>query len=402
MALSGESFISFMVLSFTFSLLCPSSSSQPTQQSATEAGWRGGPESGEVYVVAPTLEDCPNHTHCETLSYYAGNYRNKLSNVVFRFLPGTHNLSQTWIIKYSTNVTLLGGNGMTNSNEISGDMTQILCQKKFGYRGIIVKLSNFIVVENITIRYCTSALVFDFAGQTTVTNVLITHSFAGLRVYSCQLFTLTKSVFEYCVVGISLNGWLSSEISNSQLNNCSFRSIHCALNGGSITLNQITSDGGSIYGISFVQGHTAKATSRRLEKSRVNIANSRVILRKKNYDAILVYLRKDHPVHININSVSVTGAGGGTVGIYIASGSPDAGSKQNYATARIHNVSIEHFGVQLEQPNLISTGTPAAISVISLTSLTISDCTIKNNEVTGIFLFASTACFPSGQHHLDK
>ena len=179
------------------------------------------------------------------------------------------------------------------------------------------------------------------------------------------------------------------EILNSQFNNCSFRSIHCALDGGSIALNQITSDGGR-YGISLVQGHVAKASSGPLEKSFVNISNSRVIMRKRNkYGAILVYLRKDHSVDINIDSVSVTGAGGGIIGIYISNGNTDAGSKQNYATARIHNVSIEGLGVQLEQPSVIATVTPATISIISLRSLTISDCTIKNNKVTGIFLFAT-------------
>ena len=82
MALSNVTFIRFLVFLLTFSLLCSSSASQATQPSASEPRSGGGPESGQMYVVAPTLQDCPNDTQCETLSYYAGKYTSKLANVV--------------------------------------------------------------------------------------------------------------------------------------------------------------------------------------------------------------------------------------------------------------------------------------------------------------------------------
>ena len=127
--LTSVTFISFLVFSLTFSLLCPSSASQPTQRSNSEAGSRGGLKSGQTYVVAPTMEDCPIYdTHCQTLSYYARNYTNDLSNVVFRFLPGTHNISRIWTMTNSRNVTLLGGNDLTNNDKSSEGMSKIVCQ----------------------------------------------------------------------------------------------------------------------------------------------------------------------------------------------------------------------------------------------------------------------------------
>ena len=230
-------FISFLLFSLTFSLLCPYSASQPTQPSANEARSGGGPESDQTYVVAPTLRDCPNDTRCETLSYYAGKYTNKLSNVVFWFLPGMHNLSQTWEMKNSRNVVLLGGNNMTNSGKSSGGTSKILCQKGLSY-GIYVSKSNVIVVENITIAHCAfAALTFDTAVNATVKNVTITHNVISLQVGLCQRFTLTKSELDYCFFGVFLLGSSSTEISNSKISNCSLANIACVLNGGNITIN---------------------------------------------------------------------------------------------------------------------------------------------------------------------
>ena len=242
--LSNVTFNSYLVFSlFAVSLLCPTcSASQPAQPSASEAGSGGGQESDQIYMVAPTLEDCPNDTHCQTLSYYVGKYTNELSNVVFWFLPGTHNLSRTWNLKNSRNVTLLGVDDLANSDKSSGGMPKILCQKGLLFGGISVSKSNFTVVENIAIAYCAFALVFQATVNATVRNVIVTHSFASLQVSTSQRFTLTKSAIEYCFLGIAI-GSSSAEISNSQISNCWFMNIQCILNGGSITLNQIISDG---------------------------------------------------------------------------------------------------------------------------------------------------------------
>ena len=310
----------------------------------------------------------------------------KLANVVFWFLPGTHNLSQTWKIKNSRNVTLLGGNDLTSSDKNSEGMSKILCQEGLRSAGISVSKSNFTVVENITIAYCirSSALVFDAAVNTTVRNVTITRSFGCLEVSSCLRFTLTNSAFEYCYSGISLLASWSSEISNSKVSDCLIVNILWVY-GGSVALNQVISDGGQ-YGISFMQG-SAKLSSLG-EKLSVNISNSRIMLRKRSTSAIYVQLGKDQPIDINIDTVSITGNGGGILGISIIDYSPEAGSKPNYATARIHNVTIENFG---HPSNITTTATPAAMYLLSLRNLTISNCTIKNNGVTGIVLFASTA-----------
>ena len=374
--LSGETFIYFLVLSFTFSLLCPSSASQPTQPSNSGAGSGGGPESGQMYVVAPTLEDCPiyNDTHCQTLPYYIKKYTNDLSNVVFWFLPGTHNLSLIWSIKNSRNVTLLGGNNLTNNDKSSEGMSKIVCHGS-SPGGISVSKSNFTVIENFAIAYCTYALIFDATVNATVRNVNITHSLLSLEVSECRCFTLTKSSIEFCINGIYVLGSPSSEISNSQIRKCLFSNFMCVLNGGSITINQIISDG-SYSGLQFEQ-RTAKISSL-AQKSSVKISNSRFIVRERSISAILVQLGRDQPIDIYIDSVSITGVNGsGLLGICITDYmTQEAGSKPIYRTALIHNVTIENLG---QQPNMNFTATPAAIYLLSLRDLTISDCTIKNN-----------------------
>ena len=125
-----------------------------------------------MYVVAPTLEDCPNDTHCDTLSYYVGVHTNELSNVVFWFLPGTHNLSQDWTIKNSRNITLLGGKDLTNKYKSSRGNTKIVCQEGFSYLRIYVSNSNFIVVENVAIANCFAALAFEATVNIAVRNVI--------------------------------------------------------------------------------------------------------------------------------------------------------------------------------------------------------------------------------------
>ena len=155
---SSDLFVPFLVFSLTVLLLCPYNVSQP---SASGAGPGGGPESDQIYVVARTLEDCPNDTHCQTLSHYATVYTNELSNVVFWFLPGTHNLSGTWKMNNSRNISLLGGEDITNSDKTSGGNTsKIVCQELYS-GGINVSNSYLTVVENMAIAYCRSALVFD-------------------------------------------------------------------------------------------------------------------------------------------------------------------------------------------------------------------------------------------------
>ena len=164
---SSNLFAPFLVFSLTVLLLCTYSASQPSARGAEP--W-GGPESD---VVAPTLEDCPNDTHCQTLSYYATVYTSELSNVAFWFLPGTHNLSGIWKINNSRNISLLGGKNLTNSGKASRGMTKIVCQG-FSSGGIQAGSSNFIFVENVTIAYCPYALSFNATVNITVRNVVIT------------------------------------------------------------------------------------------------------------------------------------------------------------------------------------------------------------------------------------
>ena len=55
------------------------------------------------------------------------------------------------------------------------------------------------VVENMTVAYCPSALVFHATVNATFRNVIITNNYSlGLLVSTCQQFTLTKSMFENC------------------------------------------------------------------------------------------------------------------------------------------------------------------------------------------------------------
>ena len=365
------------------SLLCPYSASQPTQPSANEAGSEGEPDSVQMYVVAPTQQDCPNDTYmyCETLSYYARKYTNELSNVVFWILPGMHNLSGFWNLKNSRNITLLGGKDLINRDKSSTGMTKIECQGNPG--GIHVSNSNFTVVENIAIAYCYSALAFDITVNAIVRNVIITDGFfLGLLVLSSQPFTLTKSTIENCEHGIYLEGTSSVEISNSQISSCPLAGIFCTLKGGSVTLNQtvLNGNGNGFYCSEYDMEFDEKAT--------INIFNSRIIVNESDHSAISLYLDNYQGTSINIDSVLVTGNGGGIFGISILDSSPEVGSEKNYATARIHNVTIENFGGELDADN---TANPAAIYLVWLRNLTISDCTIKNNRVTGIVLFASTA-----------
>ena len=135
MASSSDLFTSFLVFSLMVLSLCPYSASQSTQPSASGARSGGEPESGQTYVVAPNMKDCPSDTLCETVSYYAREYPNELANVVFWFLPGTHNLSRDWKMDNSRNVTFLGGNDLTNTDKTYAGMTKIVCQE-FGSGGI--------------------------------------------------------------------------------------------------------------------------------------------------------------------------------------------------------------------------------------------------------------------------
>ena len=226
-------------------LLCPYSVSQPTQPSASSAGAREAPESGQMmYVVTPTRRDCPKDPRCHTLSYYARKYTKELSNVHFWFLPGTHHIYRVWKIVNSRNITLLGGKNLTNSDKNSGGRTKIVC-RRLSAGEINVSNSNFTDVENITFAHCIPALFFDEAANAFVRSVFVTNGF-GLVVSACERFTLTKSAFENYMVGIAIDS-SSSEITNSRMN-CYYANIMCFLNGGSITLNRIISNG-SYFGL---------------------------------------------------------------------------------------------------------------------------------------------------------
>ena len=133
MALNNAVSASFLAVSLTFSFLSPFCTSQPTYPSAN-AGPGGGTEGGRMYLVAPTLQDCPRGatgTDCNTLSYYARAYTSRLSNVVFYFLPGTHNLTWTWTVILSRNVSLLGGKDFEERDKTSGGMALIVGQERF-------------------------------------------------------------------------------------------------------------------------------------------------------------------------------------------------------------------------------------------------------------------------------
>ena len=158
---------------------------------------------------------------------------------------------------------------------------------------------------------------------------------------ACQGFTLTKSDFEDCFYGIVLDESSSLEISNSQINNSNFTNIECDLNGGSIILNQIVSNG-SMHGVRFTQNSTKVSSLE--EKTSVNIFNSRIIT--NDGAGISVTFDIDQAIDININTVSVNGNRGCTNGIAIYTFSPEVGSTTNkYATARIQNVTIVNCGV---------------------------------------------------------
>ena len=285
MASSSDVFASFLVFSLVVSLQCPYSASQSTKPSSSGTGSEGGQESSQIYVVAPSLEDCPNGTYCDTLSYYASVYTDELSNVAFWFLPGTHNISQVWKIENSRNITLLGGKQVPNSDISSRGMTEIVCQG-FIFQGIHVSNSNTTVVENMTIAHCPSAVFFDEAINATVRNVMITGSSSvGLRLATCQSFTLTKSTLENCAVGISLEGSSSSELANSQVNNCSSYNIQCLLNGGSVTLKQMILNGNN-YGLYYEQGDNYVPSLE--EKASVGVFNTTVIGRESGYSLFLL------------------------------------------------------------------------------------------------------------------
>ena len=189
----------------------------------------------------------------------------------------------------------------------------------------------------------------------------------SLNVSACQHFTLT----------------------NSQIYNSRTANIYCESNGGTIAINHIISIG-SMYGLLLHQ-HPTEASSLEEKAVDVNIFNSTIIVSESGYSAI--YADSDYQdIDINIDSVSVIGNSGGIFGICFLNFPVEAGSEANYASARLHNVTIENFGGELNlSTNLIPKVNASAIYITSLRNLTMSDCTIKNNGGTGIVLSASTA-----------
>ena len=158
------------------------------------------------------------------------------------------------------------------------------------------------------------------------------------------------------------------------------------MNGGSITLNQVILSG-NIFGVYYEQ--VDMKVSSLEEEASVNIFNSTIITA---YIAIFVSTQNYQVIDINIDSVSVTGNGRGNFGICIVDYSPEVGWRADYATARIHNVTIQNFVGEIEPSSMtLVSAYPAAIYLFSLRHLTLSECTMKNKGVTGIVLCASTA-----------
>ena len=82
-------------------------------------------------------------------------------------------------MKNSRNITLFDGKYLTNSYKRSGDMTKLVCQEFTPVEYIHVRQATLhAVVENMTIAYCPSALVFHAAVNVTLRNVIITNNYS--------------------------------------------------------------------------------------------------------------------------------------------------------------------------------------------------------------------------------
>ena len=257
-------------------------------------------------------------------------------------------------MKRSRNVTLRGGVVFENSDKNSGGMTDIQCQEGTP-AGVYVSESELIVVDSISFNNCrTTALVFDSTVNATVRDVKITRSSTGLDMFNCENLSVTQSLLAYCDYGISIGDCLSVEITNSQIIHSSAFNMIGIVRVGTLTLKQIVSKG-SVYGLSF---------------------------------ALFSVKETDDDADITIESVSVTG-NRSISGISIIDLYREVGPTPRNGVVRIHNVSVENL--EPDPFYLNAEIYPAAILVGSLRNVIISNCTIKNNEVTGIFLLATTA-----------
>ena len=142
---------------------------------------------------------------------YSQKYTNGLTNIVFHFLPGTHNTSQTWHVDSSRNVTFVGGLGIGEEDQGPRNVVDVVCEDGFtGLSLLNVSDSQFVTIESITFSRCehTNTLGFHLSGSITVYDAVIRYSNVGLYTLSCENITVIHSEFAYCDTGLYMSEYL--------------------------------------------------------------------------------------------------------------------------------------------------------------------------------------------------
>ena len=130
--------------------------------------------------------------------------------------------------------------------------------------------------------------------------------------------------------------------------------------------------------------------SDRPTNSIVRISSTAIVTGNKSAIGMFISLtKKSKNVRLEIENVSVIGTSGGIFGISVFDLRPDAGLATTSASVHLHGVTVENIRVDTSNPAFTALN-PAAIAVMSFRNMTISDCIIRSNQVTGIVLFAST------------
>ena len=213
----------FHVTALTLLLLFAFSRGSPSSNQSSTAGTKSriGIENDQVYLVAPQLKNCPQESNCDTLSAYS-QYLFGLSNVIFRFLPGTHNISRTLSMTNCENVTL---RGCANSTGDDGQAKAVIiaCEGNFtGRQAIIVGSSKFVSIEGISFTQCEKKWFVKFSSSNDiyVRSVNMSKSRFCLAAFDCRNVSVAFSLFTLCNIGILVYGRSNFELSHSQLVHC--------------------------------------------------------------------------------------------------------------------------------------------------------------------------------------
>ena len=414
----------------------------------------------ELCVVPTDQSPCSCSETCHTFDYYLSNpdlYF--ISDVIFKFLPGTHEVNKAYSGSDVTNMSFTGTNDamlvITSGNEVgtwfilhdsgsvifsglsfmsstqnilffmfanvsSIELTDVIMNNTCGGIAKIMDMNGRVMLYNVALQvFCTSPSVADFTPALQFSDV-----FGQIAFYDSNFYGDPSSVGQYASNGIQYYtshippqlGNVTIKIHNSEFHEgCNSISINSILNGD-LTL--------SARNVSFTNGSLQININTISTLSSANIFLENILLSHGYMDGVRMDFSTLAYVNINIINCGILNHFGRALSIFLGNNPNstvviwDSILKWNHGNISMPGIAmqISHSGtcsylasvlmknVTFESNHFSSGSSDGAVTALlkNIDSATIIDCTFKNNTGTALFLESSSVTVLGNVSFIDN